>query len=131
MLAEHQVRATFFMVGKFVQAYPEVARSVALADHAIGNHTFNHLHLDEVSNGKVLREILHCQQTLTDIVGKNLRLFRAPYGRTNVTIAAIAKDCGLHQLLWQVDGHDCHPAAHRKSVGLLFKASHTKASASP
>jgi peptidoglycan-N-acetylglucosamine deacetylase len=114
ILAEHQVHATFFMVGKFVEAYPEVARSVALAGHAIGNHTFNHLHLTAVSNGRVLREILHCQQTLTDIVGKHSRLFRAPYGKTNVTITAIAKECGLRQLLWQVDGHDWHSCSAQK-----------------
>ena len=75
ILAQHNVRATFFMVGKFAKAEPELARRVADAGHLIGNHTWSHPDLSahaELPN--VLDELTRTSDLLADIIGKPIRL---------------------------------------------------------
>jgi len=68
VLARHEVKATFFLIGRFAAAKPEIAREVARAGHVIGNHTFNHPNLIFCSAAKVRSELEQCRKILTDTV---------------------------------------------------------------
>src|SRR5438477_706480 len=66
VLARHDIRATFFMIGRYVAAQPAIARSVAAAGHEIGNHTFSHPNLIFTSPAQLGREISGCSRALQD-----------------------------------------------------------------
>src|SRR5947209_9376169 len=69
VLAKHDVKATFFLIGKHVAAKPEIARRIAGAGHTIGNHTYNHPNLLFCSRQRIRQELSECEKTLTDAVG--------------------------------------------------------------
>src|SRR5208282_4892635 len=78
VLAKHSVRATFFMIGRYVQQRPEIARAVAQAGHVIGNHTFTHPLLIFASEAETRTQLADCHQALQDAVGEHSSLFRPP-----------------------------------------------------
>src|SRR5208282_5416195 len=80
VLANHSVRATFFMIGRFVRQRPDIARAVAQAGHAIGNHTFTHPLLIFKSAAQTRAELTECRSALNDAIGGHCVLFRPPFG---------------------------------------------------
>src|SRR3954451_6132497 len=60
VLAKHDVKATFFLIGKYVSAKPEIARRIAAAGHAIGNHTYTHPNLFFCSAARIRKELSDC-----------------------------------------------------------------------
>jgi peptidoglycan/xylan/chitin deacetylase (PgdA/CDA1 family) len=113
VLAKHNVRATFFMIGRYVQQRPEIARAVAQAGHVIGNHTFTHPLLTFQSKARTRTELVDCRQALTDAIGKPSNLFRPPFGGRRPATLRIARELGLETVMWNVTGYDWNapPAA--------------------
>ena len=72
VLAKHSVRATFFMIGRYVQQRPDIARAVAQAGHVIGNHTFTHPLLIFESAAQTRSQLVDCRQALDDTVMWNV-----------------------------------------------------------
>ncbi|HEV2022546.1 MAG TPA: polysaccharide deacetylase family protein [Terriglobales bacterium] len=106
VLAKHGVKATFFMIGRFVRERPEIARAVAQAGHVIGNHTYTHSNLFFASGAQLARELDTCERALTDAVGEHSKLFRPPWGlRRPGTLRAAARR-GLTTVMWSVPGND-------------------------
>src|SRR5208337_1615756 len=64
VLAKHNVRATFFLIGRYAEQRPDIARELARAGHAVGNHTFSHPNLIFVSAERTRKELADCQQAL-------------------------------------------------------------------
>lgn len=106
ILAQHQVRATFFMIGHYVQQRPEIARAAAKAGHVIGNHTFTHPNLIFVSDFETRRQLLDCEIALNDALGEHSRLFRPPFGGRRPGSLRIARSLGLEPVMWNVTGWD-------------------------
>src|SRR2546430_15737323 len=69
ILAKHDVRATFFLIGRYVEQCPEIAREIAKAGHVVGNHTFTHPLLIFKSPAEIRRELSDCRAALQDAVG--------------------------------------------------------------
>src|ERR1041385_117824 len=69
MLAKHNARATFFLIGKYVRQRPEVARAILAAGHEIGNHTDSHPNLVLVSAKRLRQELADCGKALEDALG--------------------------------------------------------------
>ena len=106
VLAKHEVKATFFMIGRFVRERPEMARAVAQAGHVIGNHTDTHPNLFFASGAGLARELDDCEKALTDAVGEHSRLFRPPFGlRRPGTLRTVAGR-GLTTVMWSVTSFD-------------------------
>ena len=106
VLDRHQVRATFFLIGRFVAQRPEVARQVAAAGHVIGNHTYDHPNLIFVRPSAVEGQIRRCADALEQTIGAHSNLFRPPFGgRTPPALRAVRR-CGLLPVLWSVSGWD-------------------------
>ena len=106
ILDRHQVRATFFLIGRFVAQRPEIARQVAASGHVIGNHTYDHPNLIFVRPSAVEGQIRLCAQALEDAIGAHSNLFRPPFGgRTPQALRAVRR-CGLVPVLWSVSGWD-------------------------
>jgi peptidoglycan/xylan/chitin deacetylase (PgdA/CDA1 family) len=106
VLAKHKVRATFFLIGRYVKQRPEIAREIAQAGHAIGNHTFSHPNLIFASARKTRTELQGCEQALYDAVGQHSRLFRPPFGGRRPVTLRIARSLGLEPVMWSVTGWD-------------------------
>lgn len=108
-LAEHNVQATFFLIGEHVRKYPDLARRVAAAGHVIGNHTTMHPNLARKSATRVLQELTHCQQTIEDVLGVTPVLFRPPYGGRRPDVLRTARSLGLIPVMWNVTARDWEP----------------------
>ena len=106
VLAKHNVKATFFMIGRFVRERPEIARAVAAAGHVIGNHTFTHPLLIFQSAGETRQQLLDCRAALTDAVGEHSNLFRPPFGGRRPSTLRVARELGMQTVMWNVTGYD-------------------------
>ena len=83
VLARHDVRATFFLIGRYVQQRPDIAREIAKAGHVIGNHTFTHPNLIFASTAADTQtELQHCEQSLNDAVGQHSQSVSSSLRRT-------------------------------------------------
>jgi peptidoglycan-N-acetylglucosamine deacetylase len=113
ILARHQVHATFFLIGRYVQQRPDIVRDIAKAGHAIGNHTFTHPLLIVKSASDIRRELSECNAALRDTLGQNTNLFRPPFGGRRPAVLRIARELGLEPIMWNVTGYDWNapPAA--------------------
>jgi peptidoglycan/xylan/chitin deacetylase (PgdA/CDA1 family) len=106
ILAEHQVRATFFMIGRFVRERPDIVRAVQAAGHLIGNHTMTHPWLVLESPAKVRQELADCNAALEDVLGERVSYFRPPHGSRRPDVLRAARVLGLTPVMWNVIGHD-------------------------
>ena len=106
VLAKHQVKATFFMIGRFVRERPEIARAVAQAGHVIGNHTYTHPNLFFASPAQLAKELDDCEKVLTEAVGEHSKLFRPPWGLRRPGTLRAAAGRGLTTVMWSVTGDD-------------------------
>jgi len=109
ILDKYHVKATFFMIGKQMEQYPEIVKMIQTRGHVIGNHTFTHpANLETFSTTRIIGEIDRCEQVIERMTGKRAQLFRPPYGFVNGKIANIANKEGYHTILWTVsaDHHD-------------------------
>ena len=106
VLARHGVRATFFLIGRYVQKRPDIAHAVAEAGHVIGNHTFTHPLLIFKSEAEIRKELSDCRAALNDAVGAHSNLFRPPFGGRRPAVLRIARELGLEPVMWNVTGHD-------------------------
>jgi len=106
VLARHEVRATFFMIGRFVAGKPEIAREVARAGHVIGNHTFNHPNLIFCPAARVRIELEQCRKILTDTVGEHSKLWRPPFGARLPHVLKVGRKLVLEPVMWTVSSND-------------------------
>src|ERR1035438_9001420 len=113
VLAKHSVQATFFMIGRYVQQGPDIARAVAQAGHVIGNHTFTHPLLIFKSEAQTRMQLVECHQALEDAIGEHSNLFRPPFGGRRPATLRVARELRLQTVMWNVTGYDWNapPAA--------------------
>jgi peptidoglycan/xylan/chitin deacetylase (PgdA/CDA1 family) len=100
ILAEHQVRATFFLVGKFAATEPALVRRIAAAGHVVGNHSWSHPNLALTASGRVRDELERTNSVLAHITGQPVRFFRPPFGARRPAVLRIARELGLEPVLW-------------------------------
>jgi peptidoglycan/xylan/chitin deacetylase (PgdA/CDA1 family) len=106
ILAKHNVRATFFLIGRYVQQRPDIVRELVRAGQVLGNHTFNHPLLIFKSAAQIRAEIETCRDAITDAVGEHSNLFRPPFGGRRPAVLRIARKLGLEPVMWNVTGYD-------------------------
>jgi len=100
------VRATFFMIGRYVRQRPDIARAVAQAGHVIGNHTFSHPLLIFKSAAETHSELAGCHHSLQDAIGEHSNLFRPPFGGRRPATLRVARELRLQTVMWNVAGYD-------------------------
>jgi peptidoglycan-N-acetylglucosamine deacetylase len=106
VLAKHNVKATFFLIGSYVQQHPEIAREIVKAGHVVGNHTFTHPLLTFKSVAEIRQELSACHAALQDAIGQHSNLFRPPFGGRRPAVLRIARELGLEPVMWNVTGYD-------------------------
>jgi peptidoglycan-N-acetylglucosamine deacetylase len=106
VLARHEVRATFFMIGRYVRQRPDIVREVSRVGHVIANHTFSHPLLTFKSAGEIASELADCEQALNDTIGGHSNLFRPPFGGRRPSVLRVARKLGLKTVMWNVTAYD-------------------------
>lgn len=114
-LKNHNVRATFFLVGDWAQKYPESVRLLADSGHEIGNHSYNHAHYSKLSPREMTADMDKCDTVIKQITGTAPRLFRAPYGEYNNTVIRTCRESGRTYIQWSVDSID-YGGASREDI---------------
>jgi len=109
VLAHHSVRATFFMIGRFIRQRPEIARAVHAAGHLVGNHTMTHPWLAWQPDRVIRDELRGCNQALEDTLGASVRFLRPPHGARRPAVMRAARELGLVVVQWNVMGNDWAP----------------------
>lgn len=109
LLALHNVRATFFMIGRFVHQHPGLARKVHAAGHIVGNHTMTHPWLAWQPARRIREELHSCQDELQNAIGAPVRYFRPPHGARRPVVLRAARELGLTTVQWNAMGFDWEP----------------------
>ena len=106
VLAKDNVRATFFLIGRYVKQRPEIVREVLGAGHVLGNHTFTHPNLAITGPAETRKQIEQCQHAIEDAVGMSPKLFRPPFGGRAPYTLRIVRSLGLEPIMWNITSWD-------------------------
>lgn len=106
ILKTHNVKATFFVIGKNVERYPDIARRIIKEGHVIGNHTYDHPYLLLQSKSHIKYEIQKAEQAIVAATNIRPHLFRSPYGVDNSWIYHAAGEFGYVTIEWSVTGNN-------------------------
>lgn len=106
ILDAHDCKATFFVTGEWATKYPDAIKRINNNGHDIGNHGANHKHMTELSREGMYSEIEGCHTIIKTLTGKDMNLFRAPYGDYNESLVLAAKAKDYYTIQWDVDSLD-------------------------
>lgn len=103
ILRARGVPATFFVVGRWVERYPEVVRRMVEEGHEVANHTYTHpYHFWTFPGPALAREIARAERAIRDACGRRSRFFRAPVGMKNCLLSRVLRRSGLALVSWDV-----------------------------
>jgi peptidoglycan/xylan/chitin deacetylase (PgdA/CDA1 family) len=107
-LRDLHVRATFFLIGRDAEQFPDLARAIAAGGHEIADHTLTHPDLDRLSDAAVVGELRDGAASLERIAPDpaERRSFRPPHGRFTVATLLAAQSAGFDTILWSDDPGD-------------------------
>lgn len=105
-LKEYEAQATFFLVGFWVDKYPEMVQKIDEHGVEIGVHSNTHPDMTKLSTQDMRLELATCIEKVESIVDKKVDLFRPPYGAYNNDLIETASDLGLYTVQWDVDTLD-------------------------
>jgi peptidoglycan/xylan/chitin deacetylase (PgdA/CDA1 family) len=106
VLKEHNVRATFFMVGSKVLAHPDIARQIVADGHAVGNHSYTHRDLGKLSREQLAKEIDWTSKAIEEVCGIRPTMFRPPRGVTSPTLLRLLAERKMVLALWTTSSGD-------------------------
>jgi peptidoglycan/xylan/chitin deacetylase (PgdA/CDA1 family) len=109
LLAKHEARATFFLIGQFVRQRPEIVRRVHAAGHLIANHTETHPWLHLKPEQVIRAELRACSEAIEDATGVGVGYFRPPHGARRPAVLRVAAELGMKTVQWNAMGHDWQP----------------------
>lgn len=105
-LTKENVKATFFVTGRFAEKFPELVEQIYQAGHEIGNHGYKHPHPDELSVAQNQKDITQAETILEKLTGEKPKLYAPPYGEHGNTCLQAAEQCGYTTILWTADTID-------------------------
>ena len=106
ILAKHNIKTTFFVVGEWVDKFPESVKQLSSAGHEIMNHSDSHPHMPELSAEQMTNEINSCNDKIEKITGRRPTLFRAPYGEYDNTLIDTLSSMNMFCIQWSIDSRD-------------------------
>ena len=106
ILGKYDVKATFFVVGSWVDKYPESVKALHDAGHEVMNHSDTHPHMDQLSAEEIAADVQACNDKIERAAGVRPTLIRPPYGAYNDTVIATIRSLGMEPIQWDVDSLD-------------------------
>ena len=106
ILKQYNVNATFFLVGFWVEKYPDIVKKIYDNGFEIGNHSNTHPDFTKLSKEQIELELTTCNELIKKVVDTDVKLFRSPFGAYNNTSLEVANNLGLLPIQWDVDSLD-------------------------
>jgi len=106
ILGKYNVKATFFVVGDWVERYPESVKALHDAGHEVMNHSDDHAHFAQLSAEQITANVNACADKIEGVTGVRPTLFRCPYGEYNNTVVETINGMGISVIQWDVDSLD-------------------------
>lgn len=106
VLKEYNATATFFLVGFWVDKYPEMVKAIDEAGLEIGTHSNTHPDMAKLDKESVKNELEISMNKITSLIQKDIKVFRPPYGSYNNTLLTTCEELGLKAIQWDVDSLD-------------------------
>ncbi|KHF40014.1 polysaccharide deacetylase [Halalkalibacter okhensis] len=106
ILKQKNVPATFFVMGKQIEEFPDMMRRMVREGHGIANHTWNHPNIPTVMTSTLVEEIQSTQKEMMKTVGRMPDLFRPPYGAMTKSDHIVLHEMGMRTIMWSVDTID-------------------------
>lgn len=127
-LKKHNVTATFFVVGHYLESAPELVKQMVADGHFVGNHTYHHLDMSSIASKESFEKEMRDVETLfKEITGTELaHFYRPPQGKYNTDNLKMAKELGYHTFFWSLayvdwyqDKQPTREEAFKKLVGRI------------
>ena len=106
VLEENNTKITFFMVGDWIQKFPDAVKKIHEAGHEIASHSDTHPHVNNLSYEENIEEIEKSNEKIEAITGSKTKIYRPPYGEYNNTVIKAAKDKRYYPIQWSLDTLD-------------------------
>ena len=106
ILARYDIKATFFVVGEWAEAYPESVKALSDAGHEVMNHSYHHDHYNAMSADEIVADVTTCNEKVKAITGKAPTLLRCPYGEYDDHVIAAIRSLDMEPIQWDVDSLD-------------------------
>ena len=106
ILARYNVKATFFVVGQWVDKYPESVKALHDAGHEVMNHSNTHAHYPQLSADQVVADLNACNDKIEAVTGVRPTLVRLPYGDYDDSSVNAVRSIGMEPIQWDVDSLD-------------------------
>ena len=106
ILDRYNVKSTFFMTADFIKNNPEQVKEIVKRGHEVGNHSTKHPRFTNLSEDKIINEVLECHKNFKDITGLDMCLFRYPYGEYSEKTMYILKQLGYYSIQCTIDSAD-------------------------
>lgn len=103
ILAKYNVKTTFFVVGDWVDKYPESVKALHDAGHEIMNHSKDHAHYNSLSTEEIIADVNACNDKIEAITGVRPTLIRCPYGEYDDHVIAAIRSIGMEPIQWDVE----------------------------
>lgn len=106
ILNEYNVKATFFLVGDWVDRYPESVKALSDAGMEVMNHSNDHAHFSKLTEQEIVDNVNACSDKIEAITGIRPTLFRCPYGEYDDHVVSTVNGLGIQVIQWNVDSLD-------------------------
>lgn len=128
-LKKHHVKATFFVVGHYLETAPELIEQMVAEGHTVGNHTYHHYDMSKISDQSAFsKEIQSVEEKYKEITGKDMvKYYRPPQGKYSLENLRMAKELGYHTFFWSlayVDWNQNSQPSHEEAYSKLMSRLH-------
>lgn len=106
ILEETNVKATFYLTGRWSDKFPELVKQISSEGHEIGNHSYSHPHVDNLSISKNIAQIKKAEDSILKNTGQKPRLYAPPYGEKKEHVLKAAYQAGYITVYWTIDTID-------------------------
>jgi len=106
VLKQHDVKATFFLLGNRSKLFPDMVKRIVAEGHIVGNHTMTHPNIIKLNDQQVRDNIIQAEEVLAELTGYRTALFRSPYGSLDPQRIKIIEELGYKIIAWNVDSLD-------------------------
>ncbi|WP_243296447.1 polysaccharide deacetylase family protein [Bacillus litorisediminis] len=126
-LKKHNVKATFFLEGRWVQKNPDLAKMIAEGHHDIGNHSYSHPDLKTLSSAKTYDELKKTNEIIEATTGIKPVWFAPPSGAFRKETVEIAHQLNMETIMWSVDSIDWQKPTKEVWLGRVLPKLHNGA----
>lgn len=115
------VNATFFLVGFWIEKYPDIVKEIDERGFEIGNHSENHPEMSKLTKEQMIKEIESVNDRVFALTGKRPKVFRPPYGDYNDTLVLTLKELNMNPVQWSIDSLDWKELGRDELVKRVLK----------